>query len=45
LSVGRPLYAVGVGASFLDGILRVDLARGLAAPKGWRVDLYVDAIL
>lgn len=45
LSTGRPLYAVGVGASFLDGILRVDLARGLAAPKGWRMDLYVDGIL
>ncbi|HEY6222903.1 MAG TPA: hypothetical protein VIW26_03915 [Gemmatimonadales bacterium] len=45
LSAGRPLYAVGAGASFLDGILRVDLARGLAAPQGWRVDLYVDGIL
>lgn len=45
LSVGRPRYAVGVGASFLDGILRVDLARALAPPKGWRMDLYVDGIL
>ena len=45
LSTGRPLYSVGVGASFLDGILRVDLARGLAAPRGWRMDLYVDGIL
>jgi hemolysin activation/secretion protein len=45
LAVGRPLYSVGVGASFFDGILRLDLARGLAAPKGWRVDLYVDGIL
>jgi len=44
-STARPLYSVGLGASFLDGILRVDLARGLAAPKGWRVDLYVDGIL
>lgn len=45
LSTGRPLYSVGAGASFLDGIVRVDLARGLAAPKGWRMDFYVDGIL
>lgn len=45
LSTGRPLYSVGVGASFLDGIVRVDLARGLAAPTGWRMDFYVDGIL
>ncbi|HTH66345.1 MAG TPA: hypothetical protein VL563_16810 [Gemmatimonadales bacterium] len=44
-TTGRPLYSVGVGASFLDGILRADLARALAAPKEWRVDLYVDGIL
>ncbi len=44
-AVGRPRYSAGLGASFLDGILRVDLARALAAPKGWRVDLYVDGIL
>ena len=42
---GRPLCAVGLGASFLDGILRVDLARALVSPKGWRMDFYVDGIL
>jgi hypothetical protein len=44
-TAGRPLVAVGMGASFLDGILRVDLARGLVSPKGWRMDFYVDGIL
>jgi len=44
-TTGRPLCAVGLGASFLDGILRVDLARGLVSPKGWRMDFYVDGIL
>ena len=39
------LMSVGVGASLLDGLLRADLARALRAPTGWRVDLYVDAIL
>ena len=42
---GRALMAVGVGASVLDGLLRADLARALRSPTGWRLDLYVDAIL
>lgn len=42
---GRPLVSAGLGASFLDGILRVDLARGLVSPTGWRMDFYVDGIL
>ena len=42
---GRPLVAAGIGASFLDGIVRVDLARALVSPKGWRMDFYVDGIL
>ncbi len=40
------LYAVGVGASFLDGLVRIDLSRGLRGPlKRTRLDLYLDAIL
>ena len=42
---GRALMSVGVGASVLDGLLRADLARALRSPTGWRLDLYVDAIL
>jgi len=44
---GRALTSMGVGASFLDGLLRVDLARALRAPRGggWRLDGYVDGIL
>lgn len=45
ITTGRPLAAAGIGASFLDGILRVDLARALVSPKGWRMDFYVDGIL
>lgn len=45
LAKGRPLAAAGIGVSFLDGILRLDLARALVAPKGWRMDFYVDGIL
>jgi hypothetical protein len=39
------LLSVGVGASFLDGLLRLDLARGLRGNGGWRLDLHFDAPL
>ena len=44
-AASRPLVSAGVGASFLDGLLRVDLARALRAPTGWRLEIYSDAIL
>jgi len=39
------LYAVGLGASLLDGLIRFDLSQGLTGPKRFRIDLYLDAIL
>jgi hypothetical protein len=48
------LYAAGAGLSLLDGLIRVDLARGVgpqrgwqaeAARQGWRLDLHLDAVL
>jgi hypothetical protein len=39
------LLSAGVGASFLDGLVRFDVARALRTPTGWRVDLYLDAAL
>lgn len=33
------LASVGVGLSVLDGVLRVDLARALRSPAGWRVEV------
>ncbi len=42
---GRALIGSGVGASLLDGLVRMDLARGLRAPTGWRFDLYFDGRL
>ena len=39
------LAAVGLGVSSLDGLIRLDLARALRAPTGWRLHLYVDAML
>jgi hemolysin activation/secretion protein len=42
-SPGRPLSGVGVGASFLDGLIRMDVARGLYPARQWRMDLYLEA--
>jgi hemolysin activation/secretion protein len=41
----RPLWSVGAGASVLDGLVRMDLARALRAPTGWRLELYLDGAL
>ena len=45
LGTGSPLLSWGVGASFLDGLVRLDVARGVRWPAGWRVDLYWDGAL
>jgi len=39
------LYAIGLGGSLLDGLIRMDLSQGLTGPKRFRVDFYLDAIL
>jgi Hemolysin activation/secretion protein len=40
---GRPLSGVGVGASFMDGLIRFDVARGIYPEKKTRANLYVEA--
>lgn len=40
---GRPMSGVGVGASFLDGLIRFDVARGLFPVEQWRTGLYLEA--
>jgi hypothetical protein len=39
--VSGALPAVGVGAALLDGTVRLDLARGLRSPGGWRLHLHL----
>lgn len=39
----RPMAGVGVGVSFLDGMIRMDLARGIHPKWHTRVDLYFEA--
>ena len=41
--VGRPMSGVGAGASFLDGMFRFDVARGIYPRKQFRVDLYLES--
>ena len=39
------MWSVGAGGSFLDGILRVDIARALRNSSSWRLHVSVDGIL
>lgn len=39
------LLSAGAGVSFLDGLIRLDLARAIREPTGWRLDLHLDAAL
>ncbi|HEY5061501.1 MAG TPA: ShlB/FhaC/HecB family hemolysin secretion/activation protein [Gemmatimonadaceae bacterium] len=41
--VGRPLSGVGAGVSFLDGLFRFDVARGINPRKQYRLDLYLES--
>lgn len=43
LSAGRPLSGAGAGISILDGLFRLDVARGIYPEKGWRTDLHIGA--
>ena len=40
---GRPMSGAGVGASFMDGLVRFDVARGIYPEKKIRASLYVEA--
>ena len=40
---GRPLSGAGVGASFMDGLVRIDVAKGIYPEKSVRTNLYVEA--
>ena len=39
------LVSIGLGLTIADGLIRVDGGWGLRAPEGFRLDLYLDAIL
>jgi hemolysin activation/secretion protein len=39
---GQPVSGAGVGASFLDGLVRLDLAKGVHPSRGVRAYLYLE---
>jgi hypothetical protein len=41
----RPLMSVGAGVSFMDGIVRFDVAHALRDSRDWRVYLYMGGII
>ena len=40
---GRPASGAGLGWSFMDGLIRLDVAKGIFPSKEWRSALYFDA--
>jgi hypothetical protein len=40
---GRPLSGAGVGASLIDGLVRLDASRGINPGRRIRLDMYVEA--
>jgi hypothetical protein len=42
-SPGRPISGAGVGASFMDGLIRFDVARGIYPEKKVRANFYVES--
>lgn len=42
-AITRPMSGAGVGASFFDGMVRIDLARGVFPRWQTRLDLYLEA--
>jgi Omp85 superfamily domain len=42
-STADALASAGIGATFLDGLIRFDIARALRRPIGWRTDLFVSS--
>ena len=41
---GRPMSGAGFGLSFLDGLFRIDVSRGIWPERRWRTDLHLGAI-
>ena len=40
---GRPLSGAGIGLGLFDGLIRLDVARGIWPERSWRTDLYLGA--
>jgi hypothetical protein len=45
IDLSQGFTSVGAGLSIIDGLIRMDGGWGLDDPTGFRLDLYLDAIL
>lgn len=45
IGIDEALASAGVGVSFMGGVLRLDLARALRSPTGWRATMYLEGRL
>jgi hemolysin activation/secretion protein len=45
LQTRASMLSVGAGVSFLDGLVRIDLARSLRGKRDWRLHASLDGIL
>ncbi len=43
-SLNDPYASVGVGGSLLDGLVRLDVARGVRRGDAWRIVVYLDGL-
>ncbi len=43
-NIVRPLSGAGIGLSFLDGLLRIDVSRGIWPERRWRTDFYLGSV-
>ena len=41
---GRLMSGAGIGSSFLDGLVRIDLARGIWPRERWTMNVYFEAL-
>ena len=39
------LLGGGIGVTFMDGLVRIDVARAFVTPTGWRVHLHLNSLL
>ena len=39
------LFGAGVGFTMMEGLLRLDVARGFTGPTGWRIHFHLDSLL
>jgi hemolysin activation/secretion protein len=44
ITAHRPAVSAGAGLSLMDGMLRMDLARGVVRGNAWRLHFYLDGL-